>query len=354
MIYTHRLTLDLNGRQNRQFVEVKQFDENSHRFIINVVQNGETVALSPDLTYKMRIVKADKTWCIYNASLQDGSVVAIPGDQAFTVKGIAFADIEITEGNQILSTECFLLDVGPSGVGEHLASSNEYKELQDLIAEATAIVGGSYGYYIPSITPSGDVHFEKSRPEMLDLEDVHIVTIDQVDDHEVTMRLLLTELTHGKEENAQRDSSFETLQTAVAGHGTRLSTAEGNITSLGARMDTAEGNITTQGGKVTKLEGKMSTAEGNITKLLARTAIEAGTVTLTNNQAFPFNNSQVTVPLVTERANQNYIVDYEVTAATGNVGDIIVSAKLVNGFKIEHTGSASSVTVKYQVLGGMA
>lgn len=83
-------------------------------------------------------------------------------------------------------------------------------------------------------------------------------------------------------------------------------------------------------------------------------SVEAGTVTLTNNQVFPFNNSQVTVPLVTTRNNQNYIVDYEVTAAVGNVGDIIVSAKLVNGFKIEYTGSATSVTVKYQVLGGMS
>jgi len=139
------------------------------------------------------------------------------------------------------------------------------------------------------------------------------------EDQEIAIRLILNELLH-------RDELFDGLS----------------------------GTVTSQGGRITTLEGKMTSAEGNITKLLARTTIEAGTVTLTNDQAFPFNNSQVTVPLVTERANQNYIVDYEVTAATGNVGDIIISAKLVNGFKIEHTGSATSVTVKYQVLGGMA
>ena len=151
------------------------------------------------------------------------------------------------------------------------------------------------------------------------LPEPYLVPADQVADHEETLRLFLTELAHSKEENAQRDSNFEALQAVVAGHGTRL-----------------------------------GTDEGNITKLLARTEIEAGTVTLTNSGTFPFNNSQRTVALVTERANQNYIVDYEVTAAVGNVGDIIVSAKLVNGFKIEYTGSATSVTVKYQVLGGMA
>lgn len=175
MIYTHRITLDLNGRQQKQFIEVKQYDENSHKFIVTVKQDDEAVTFGSGLTYKMRIVKPDKTWCIYDAALTDGNVVCTPGDQAFTVKGLALADIEITEDNELLSTAYFYIDVGPSGVGEHLASSNEYKELQDLIAEAAAIVGGSYGYYIPSITPSGDVHFEKSRPEMQDLEDVHIV-----------------------------------------------------------------------------------------------------------------------------------------------------------------------------------
>ena len=182
MIYTHRLTLDLNGRQHKQFVEVKQYDENSHKFIITVKQDDEDVTLNSSLTYKMRIVKPDKTWCIYSASVQDGTVVAIPGDQAFTVKGLAIADIEITEGEQLLSTAYFFLDVGPSGVGEHLASSNEYKQLEDLVAEAEQIVGGSYGYYIPSITSAGYVHFEKSRPEMQDLDDIHIVAFTDAND----------------------------------------------------------------------------------------------------------------------------------------------------------------------------
>ena len=176
MIYTHRLTLDLNGQQHKQYVEVKQFDENSHKFIITVKQDGESVSFGSGLTFKMRIVKPDKTWCIYDASLVDGNVVAIPGDQAFTVKGLAIADIEITENDELLSTAYFFLDVGPSGVGEHISSSNEYKELQDLIDEAAAIVGGSYGYYTPSFTSDGVIHVTKSRDEMPDLEDITAVT----------------------------------------------------------------------------------------------------------------------------------------------------------------------------------
>lgn len=146
------------------------------------------------------------------------------------------------------------------------------------------------------------------------------------EDQELAIQLILNDLLH-------RDALFDALSAIVTAQGSRLTSAEGNITSQGTRL---------------------TAAETNITKLLVRTEIETGNITLTNSQAFPFNDSQVTVPLVAERDNQNYLVDYEVTAAVGNVGDIIVSAKLVNGFKIEYTGSASSVTVKYQVLGGMA
>ena len=167
------------------------------------------------------------------------------------------------------------------------------------------------------------------------------------EDQELAIQLILNDLLH-------RDALFDALSAIVTAQGSRLTSAEGNITSQGTRLTAAETNITNQGARITNLEGRASTAEGNIAKLLVRTEIETGNITLTNSQAFPFNDSQVTVPLVAERDNQNYLVDYEVTAAVGNVGDIIVSAKLVNGFKIEYTGSASSVTVKYQVLGGMA
>lgn len=122
----------------------------------------------------------------------------------------------------------------------------------------------------------------------------------------------------------------------------------------GVRIADLEGSDSSQGQRITALEGDNATNKANITKLTARTDIVAGTVTLTNSQKFPFNNSQVTVPIAVERNNTNYIVDFEVTEANGNVGDVIVSAKLVNGFKIEFTGSATSVTIKYQVLGGMA
>ena len=76
--------------------------------------------------------------------------------------------------------------------------------------------------------------------------------------------------------------------------------------------------------------------------------------TLTNTLAYPFNDSQATVQISPERSNTNYRVDVEILNVTGGgVGDIEITDKLVNGFKIAYTGAASSVSVRCHVLGGM-
>ena len=43
----------------------------------------------------------------------------------------------------------------------------------------------------------------------------------------------------------------------------------------------------------------------------------------------------------------------EVISADGEVGNVIVTDKQLNGFKIAFTGSAKNVTIKYYVQGGM-
>ncbi len=80
--------------------------------------------------------------------------------------------------------------------------------------------------------------------------------------------------------------------------------------------------------------------------------IERGTVTLTNHQQFPFNDSAQTVPLENRRENENYVVLTEVVSFNGNVGELDISDKLTNGFKLGYTGSAKTATVKYIVIGG--
>lgn len=91
-------------------------------------------------------------------------------------------------------------------------------------------------------------------------------------------------------------------------------------------------------------------AAGN---LMAEQAAEEIVVELTNTASYPFNNSKKTVSLATTRTNATYMVDAEVLEHDGSVGDIIISEKLTNGFKVAFDGSAASATVRLIIRGGM-
>lgn len=88
-------------------------------------------------------------------------------------------------------------------------------------------------------------------------------------------------------------------------------------------------------------------------QILADLEGEIGQVALTNSETFPFNNSIKTIALQKQRDNLNYRVITEVISADGEVGNVIVTDKQLNGFKIAFTGSAKNVTIKYYVQGGM-
>lgn len=65
------------------------------------------------------------------------------------------------------------------------------------------------------------------------------------------------------------------------------------------------------------------------------------------------HDSVKTVALKTERNHLDYTVTAEVLEYSGGcVGDIEVTEKLANGFKIAHTGSAKEVKLKVFVKGG--
>ena len=84
---------------------------------------------------------------------------------------------------------------------------------------------------------------------------------------------------------------------------------------------------------------------------------ESGEITLTNTAKYPFNNSanrsSNTVALKLPRDTTNYTVTLEVqNEAGGAAGDLRILNKLRNGFLITYNGSASAVTVRYNVTGG--
>lgn len=106
------------------------------------------------------------------------------------------------------------------------------------------------------------------------------------------------------------------------------------------------------GGEVANLAFlKAITAESRI-KGLQGEVVEA---TLTNTKDYPFNNSRKTLALKTPRGNLDYTVNVEATTEdAGGIGEIKITDKQLNGFKIEYTGTAKSVSVKCTVQGGYA
>ena len=83
-------------------------------------------------------------------------------------------------------------------------------------------------------------------------------------------------------------------------------------------------------------------------------AAEVKEVTLKNGSKWPFGINEVSVALSKTRKNANYAVDVYVKSYTGGrLGDITVSGKLTNGFKLKHDGSAQTVVVVVRVTGGM-
>lgn len=76
--------------------------------------------------------------------------------------------------------------------------------------------------------------------------------------------------------------------------------------------------------------------------------------TLTNSQVYPHNNSIKTLQIVTPRNTKDYTITVEAVSVTGGAaGEFEISDKLLNGFKIKYTGSASSVAVRCYVRGGI-
>ena len=100
---------------------------------------------------------------------------------------------------------------------------------------------------------------------------------------------------------------------------------------------------------------EVQNADGTIThEAVEGEVVQEGTPQNAQN-SYPFNNSKKTLALTTPRGNLDYTVNVEAEAKdAGGVGEIRITDKQLNGFKIEYTGAAKEVTVKCTVQGGYA
>jgi len=147
------------------------------------------------------------------------------------------------------------------------------------------------------------------------------------------------------------DEYEDRFRESANGDGTITHTKErGEVYVQGTPQDAQHFNNMENG--IYAAHEELVSQDARITNLESYANPETGVVTLTNTEEFPFNNSAVSVPLTNERDNMNYIVEVIKVEPTGNPGEIEVSDRQVNGFKLAFTGSASSVKVTYAVIGG--
>ena len=138
--------------------------------------------------------------------------------------------------------------------------------------------------------------------------------------------------------------------------GTITLTPSGTVIQQGTNMSAANFNNIEEG----VMAGNAAAVEAmNVARHAYDKAVAFGVTVLTadftNTQKYPFNNSQKTIALsgANVRTTKDYTVEYEVVSIEGGcLGDVIVSDKMLNGFKVEYTGSATAVTLKLYVRGG--
>lgn len=80
--------------------------------------------------------------------------------------------------------------------------------------------------------------------------------------------------------------------------------------------------------------------------------MQVGEITLKNDCEYPFNNSTQTIDLKEPMSNKKYWVYTELINSNGSIGQVNVFDKLLNGFKISYSGSATSAKFRYAVMKG--
>lgn len=129
----------------------------------------------------------------------------------------------------------------------------------------------------------------------------------------------------------------------------------GEIVEAGTPVNAANLNSMDQGAQEAALIGAEAIRSLRLTELAVIDEIGFFvTANLTNSLAYPFNNSKKTITFPAElfRNSTDYAVVPEVISSDGMVGDIEITDKLLNGFKIAYTGSAKSATIRIYIKGG--
>lgn len=158
MQFVRELTLDINPKAKLQTVDVKQNDTNSNVFTITFINSYDdsTVDITGK-TVKFRCLKPSGYGCLYTCTVNaDGTATLVLSAASTAESGLVLADLSIEEGDSILSTAAFWMQVKKSGVSDNITEGNEYAELNETIDEAQTLIRELAGGATILCTDDGD------------------------------------------------------------------------------------------------------------------------------------------------------------------------------------------------------
>ena len=121
-------------------VYAKQYDNNMRIVKANLYANGQPYTVQSGFDVNVRMAKPDGTY-VYNPALEASGTYAliVLTQQMLAVAGECPAEIEVTQGSNVLSTATFVICVAADPVPEHaIESTNEFKTIQELAVEVEA------------------------------------------------------------------------------------------------------------------------------------------------------------------------------------------------------------------------
>lgn len=138
MIMIHKLETDLVKRGAMPRIDVVQGDANSRLLEMTMLSNGEAWQIPEKVRVRMRYCKSDGTKGLYD-TLPDGSAAwTVEGNilsvflapQMLTAEGLVLAQAELTEGDCVVATFAFQVNVEPNPAEGALTSEDYVNMVQ--------------------------------------------------------------------------------------------------------------------------------------------------------------------------------------------------------------------------------
>lgn len=133
---TKNLTIDLDRQQLRSEVTIqaKQGDTASRELAVTLRQSGVVWEPPDTATARIRLLKPDNTAVYKTAQITDGKVHIPLEGQMLTAFGLAKADVEISDGDALLSSFLFYIHITERAVPDGtIESDGDFTALQDAI-----------------------------------------------------------------------------------------------------------------------------------------------------------------------------------------------------------------------------